>query len=99
MFREIRFVCRRFVWTSLGVTITGWFRGVSDGAQCLFYSVVNMSVIQLMDTVVGEEIIQGFLEKSLIFRIPQGAPYQHRSAVSHVGGDYIAGELRASKVP
>ena len=67
--------------------------------QGFFDSVVNVSMIQLVRTVISEEILQGLFHEGFVFGIAQGAPHQHRRPVAHIGGNHFVWQFRTLEMP
>ena len=87
-----------------------WFVGKyrhlpSDAVQALNRSqalpdaVVDVGMVKFVYSVVGEKIVQCFFQELLVFRIAEGAPHQHGSAISDVGSDHFTGQLGPPKMP
>ena len=72
---------------------------VANDFQALADSFVELGVIQLVHTVIGEKILQRLFHKALIPGIAQGASDQHGSAISDVGSDHFIRQLRPLEVP
>ena len=61
--------------------------------------VVDGGVVELVHTVVGEEILQRLLEESFIRSVAQGTLHERGGAISHVAGDHVSGQFRPPEVP
>jgi len=51
-------------------------------------------MVQFVDAVISQEKLQCPLNETLIIRIAQGAPNQHRGPVPHVAGDNVCRQVR-----
>ncbi len=78
--------------------LTGHAVGITNCAEHFFDAVVYVGVIELVNTVVAEEVLQAFFYYGFIPGIAEGATHEGRSAVAYVGGNHVAGKRGAAKV-
>jgi hypothetical protein len=71
----------------------------TDGGESFWNSLVQMRVIEFVDTIVGEKVFERRLHCSFIFGVAQGSPDQHWGAIADIRSDYVTRQFRVLEVP
>ena len=71
---------------------------LTQGRKSLCYSFTNVGVIELVRSVVRQEIIQSFFQISMVPGIAQCSLHQHGCTIAYVGRDHFRRKLRPVEV-